>query len=348
MMMEPNEHPMMIEGQRYLVTGGTGFIGSAMVRRLLAEGAAVRVLDDGSRGSLRRLAGVLDRVDLVSGDVRDPDVVRRAAEGIDVFCHLAYVNGTEFFYRNPDLVLDVGVKGIVNALDACRTHGIRRFVLASSSEVYQTPPRIPTPESVPLVVPDPLNPRYSYGAGKIISEVMAINFGRNMFDQLYIFRPHNVFGPDMGWEHVIPQFALRTIKLKVSGTDQSRRVPFPIQGDGEETRAFIFIDDFIDGFVTMLSGAPGIYHIGSESETRIRSVAEIVGRCLGIELDIGSGPLLPGSTRRRCPDTAKLRALGFAPRVPLEEAIDRTVRWYAANASLVPLPISRSSSGEPG
>ena len=89
---------------------------------------------------------------------------------------------------------------------------VRTLVLASSSEVYQTPPKVPTDESVPMVVPDPHNPRLSYGAGKIISEVMAINYGRKFFDRVLIFRPHNVYGPDMGFEHVIPQFALRMKK----------------------------------------------------------------------------------------------------------------------------------------
>ena len=96
---------------------------------------------------------------------------------------------------------------MISVLDACRHHGIRELVLASSSEVYQTPPGIPTPENVPLSVPDPLNPRYSYGGGKIICELMAINYGRQGFDRVLIFRPHNVYGPDMGWEHVLPQFA---------------------------------------------------------------------------------------------------------------------------------------------
>ena len=132
-----------------------------------------------------------------------------AARGVDSILHLAYVNGTEFFYSKPALVLDVGVRGMINVLDACRRHGIRELVLASSSEVYQTPPSIPTPENVPLSVPDPLNPRYSYGGGKIICELMAINYGRQDFDRVLIFRPHNVYGPDMGWEHVLPQFALR-------------------------------------------------------------------------------------------------------------------------------------------
>ena len=103
------------------------------------------------------------------------------------------------FYTKPELVLDIGIKGIVNVIEASISKGIKDFVLASSSEVYQTPPVVPTSENVPLVVPDPLNPRYSYGGGKIISELMAINYGRKYFDRTVIFRPHNVYGPDMGW-----------------------------------------------------------------------------------------------------------------------------------------------------
>ena len=135
--------------------------------------------------------------------------VKDAIRGADCVCHLAYINGTEFFYSKPDLVLEVAVKGMVNVLDACVEHGVREFILASSSEVYQTPPLIPTPETVPLSVPDVLNPRYSYGGGKIISELLLINYGRKFFDRAMIFRPHNVYGPDMGTEHVIPQFITR-------------------------------------------------------------------------------------------------------------------------------------------
>ena len=141
----------MTTKKTYLVTGGTGFIGSALVRRLLRDGHRVRVLDDNSRGSARRLRDVERDIEFVSADVRDPQAVIDAARGVDSILHLAYVNGTEFFYTKPALVLDVGVRGMLNVLDACRRHGIRELVLASSSEVYQTPPGIPTAEDVPLV-----------------------------------------------------------------------------------------------------------------------------------------------------------------------------------------------------
>ena len=143
----------------------------------------------------------------------------------------------------PELILEIAVKGIMNVIDACKENSIKELYVASSSETYQTPTTVPTSESERLIVPDPLNPRFSYGGGKILWELLAINFGRKYFDKVVIYRPHNVYGPDMGWEHVLPQFALRMNKL-VQETN-GNIINFPIQGTGEESRAFVFIDDFI-------------------------------------------------------------------------------------------------------
>jgi nucleoside-diphosphate-sugar epimerase len=96
-------------------------------------------------------------------------VVDRACQDIEVVCHLAFINGTEFFYSKPDLVLDVAVKGMVNVLDGALRHRVPELMIMSSSEVYHEPDRVPTDESVPLTIPDCLNPRYSYAAGKLIS-----------------------------------------------------------------------------------------------------------------------------------------------------------------------------------
>src|SRR3989338_458400 len=207
--------------KKYLVTGGTGFIGSALVRRLVQKGHHVRVLDNDIRGASSRLSDIKGKIELIKADIRDPRQVSDACKGVDSIIHLAFINGTEYFYTKPELVLEVGVKGMMNVIDASLEHGIKELVLASSSEVYQTPPKIPTDETAPLVVPDPLNPRYSYGSGKIISEMLAINYGRKHFERVVIFRPHNVYGPDMGWEHVIPQLVLRMddlSKKQPSGT----------------------------------------------------------------------------------------------------------------------------------
>ena len=321
---------------KILVTGGSGFIGAALVKSLIAEGNRVRVFDDNSRGSAHRLADVASSIEFVVGDVRDAAAVDAAVRGCDEVHHLAFVNGTEFFYGQPELVLEVGVKGITNVIDACRHRGVGRLVLASSSEVYQTPDRIPTDESAPLVVPDPMNPRYSYGAGKIISEIMALNFGRRFFERVLIFRPHNVYGPDMGWEHVIPQFALR---MKHAAAEHPNGVvPFEIQGSGNETRSFCHISDLIRGVQVMRAKGEhlGIYHIGTSEEVTIGDLARRVASCFGRTIEVRPGPAPKGGTPRRCPDISKLRNLGYAPKVSLSEGLKEAVAWYDNNAHLAP------------
>jgi nucleoside-diphosphate-sugar epimerase len=325
-----------VSAQRILVTGGSGFIGSALVKALLRHGEAVRVFDDNSRGSPRRLSEVERDIDFVNGDIRDAAAVDAATRGIDEVHHPAFVNGTATFYSAPDLVLDVGVKGIVNVIDACRHHGVGRLVLASSSEVYQSPPRVPTDETAPLVIPDPLNPRLSYGAGKIISEMMVINHGRKYFERVLIFRPHNVYGPDMGFDHVIPQFAVR-LKRAIAG-HASGVVPFPIQGSGEETRSFCHVDDLVQGVLVMREKGEhlGIYHIGTTEEVTIADLARRIAEIAGREIALGTSAVLQGSTPRRCPDISKLAKLGYRPRVPLDQGLRPTLTWYWDHEDMAP------------
>ncbi len=324
--------------KRILVTGGIGFLGSALVRRLLAAGHTVRVLDNASRGSMHSLEDVRDEFEMVEADIRDAGAVARAVAGVDAVCHLASVNGTEYFYTMPEVVLEVGVKGIVNLVDACRQHGVGELIVASSSEVYQTPPVIPTDESAPLSIPDPLNPRYSYAGNKLISELYALNFGRKELERVVVFRPHNVYGPAMGRKHVIPQFILRMEQLRDAPEDP---VPFPIQGSGQETRAFVYIDDFSDGLLRVIEHGEhlNIYHIGTTEEVEIADVARMVARRFGRSIDVQPGELAAGGTLRRCPDITKLTALGYAPSVSLEDGIDKTAAWYERHAD----PVRQSS-----
>jgi nucleoside-diphosphate-sugar epimerase len=321
---------------RILVTGGSGFIGSALVKALVRDGHAVRVLDDNSRGAPRRLKDIEKDIEFIAGDIRNSAAVLNATRGVDEVHHLAFVNGTEFFYSHPDLVLDVGVKGMVNVIDACRATGVGRLILASSSEVYQTPPQVPTDETAPLIVPDATNPRYSYGGGKIMSELMAINYGRKHFERVLIFRPHNVYGPDMGWEHVLPQFALRV--KQATAQHPTGKLPFEIQGDGSQTRSFCHVDDLVHGVLVMRDkGAHlGIYHIGTTEEVSIGEVARRVAAHAGREIEFKSLPAPQGGTERRCPDITKLGKLGYAPQIPLAKGLPPTVDWYWANEQLAP------------
>src|SRR5215510_14794978 len=325
-----------MSARRILVTGGSGFLGSGLVKALVGAGEAVRVFDDNSRGALHRLREVERDIEFVSGDIRDAAAVDAVMRGIDEVHHLAFVNGTATFYSAPDFVLDVGVKGIVNVIDSCRHHGVGRLILASSSEVYQSPPRVPTDEGAPLVVPDPHNPRLSYGAGKIISEMMVINHGRKHFERVLIFRPLNVYGPDMGFDHVIPQFAVRLKRAMEKHT--SGAVPFPIQGSGAETRSFCHVDDLVQGVMVMRGKGEhlGIYHVGTAEEISIADLARRMAKIAGREIALGPSAVREGSTPPRCPDVSKLAALGYRPRVPLDEGLPPTLKWYWAHERMAP------------
>jgi UDP-N-acetyl-D-mannosaminuronic acid dehydrogenase len=338
----PAGKPSLASGRRmpaktYVVTGGTGFIGAPLVKRLLAEGHSVRVIDNNLRGQARRLNGTSGKLELINCDVRDADAVTKATRGADGILHLAALNGTENFYKRPELVLDVGVRGILAMLDAAKTNRIREFVLASSSEAYQSPAEVPTPETVPLIVPDLWNPRYSYGGSKLISEVILANYHRDLLDRAMIFRPHNVYGPDMGYEHVLPQFALRAMEM--TRAHPTGKVPFEIQGDGAQTRSFIHVSDFIDGLILILERGKGreVYHIGTEEEVTIKQLVGHVFASFGRQFELTSAPMPEGGTLRRCPSIDKLKDLGFRPKRGLQEGVTELVRWYVDNVNLQPV-----------
>jgi nucleoside-diphosphate-sugar epimerase len=307
----------------YLITGGTGFLGSALVHELVAKGARVRVLDDNSRGRSERLAGV--DVEMVDGDIRNPNAVWCACRGVDVVVHLAAVNGTKFFYEKPAVVLDVCIRGTMNVLDACRQHGIGQFILASTSEVYQTPSITPTPEDVPLVVPDVLNPRYSYGGSKIAAELMTVHSG---LPRAVIFRPHNVYGPDMGDEHVVPQLIDKLLRLSAEQPDGVLQLP--ILGDGRQVRAFIHIDDFTRALTLVIErGEPRtVYHIGNPAPVSIAQLAVLIARAMGRQIELRPSEAPKGETPLRCPDITRIEDLGFEPKVSLYDGICSTLEWH--------------------
>jgi len=314
--------------KKVLVTGGTGFIGSNLVKALIKRGCQVRVFDNDFRGSTENLREVTDRIEWMVGDVRSADEMRQAVEGVDTVFHLAYINGTELFYKYPRLVLDVAVRGQLNMIDAAEDSGVENFVYASSSEVYQTALQIPTPEEVPLSVPSVANPRYSYGGGKIIAELLLLHYANPSKMKRIIFRPHNIYGPVMGFEHVIPQLVAKMFVASRAFTLPEAQIT--IQGMGDETRAFCFIDDAVEGILLSADrGSDGdIFHVGRDEETTILDLAFAIGEACGVKAKISSGPLVQGSTKRRCPDISRLRSLGYCPRTCLKEGLGKTVAWY--------------------
>ncbi len=313
---------------RIAITGAGGFVGRSLTLRLAQRGHEILALDNDFRGSLGSVPehpNVLRR----HCDVLDPAALERVFHGADAVYHLAAINGTENFYRMPAKVIEVGVIGTHNVLKAALKSGVRRFYFASSSEVYDTPSIIPTPETVRCAVADVFNPRSSYSVSKIAGELMTINYLRGTDTHQVIFRLHNVYGPQMGYEHVIPQLVKKVID-EIDRTPGATTVTIPLQGSGSETRSFIYIDDATRAIemATLNVADSLLIHIGTEQEIPIRRLAEEIGKVLGVGLQIRTTPGVDGSPLRRCPDTTKLRGLGFVPEVSLGEGLEKTVRWY--------------------
>jgi UDP-glucose 4-epimerase len=320
--------------KNYLVTGGAGFIGAYLVRKLVEDGHNVTVFENLSRGLMNRLEKYSDKINFIHGDIRHLAEISRAMKGIDVVYHLAAVNGTENFYKHPKLVLDVGIKGIMNVMEAASSHQIAHVIVASSAEVYQTPLIIPTDENEALKLPDPRQARYSYASSKIATETIAINFGREL-KRVQLFRPHNIYGPDMGWKHVIPNLIQKINKIKL-GDEKD----LEILGSGKQTRAFCYVDDVINGLQILEENGAHleVYHIGSEHELSINELANKICKLMDVAPTFitSNGP--QGETLRRCPNISKMRKMGFSPSISIDQGLKNTLDWYLEN------PISQTEN----
>ena len=310
--------------KRYLITGGQGFLGSHLAQALADAGHSVWTLDNNSRSSKELLGH--SRITHLVGDVRrleDYPIPFNRKNSVDCVIHMASVNGTHNFYERPAEVLDVCVKGMVNVLAACIAFSVPELLLVSSSEVYHEAKTIPTSEEVPFTIPDPRNPRFSYAAGKQISEMLAIH-NANKFRKVDIVRPNNVYGPGMLSGHVIPD-----LLAKVRAKDI-----LEIQGDGSETRSFIYIDDFTNALMKILAYEEGykphIWHVGTQDEITIGELAGKILRLYQRTETVAFNYVRPaGSPERRCPDISKLeRLLFFQPRVSLNEGLYRTAKFF--------------------
>jgi nucleoside-diphosphate-sugar epimerase len=307
--------------KKILITGGTGFIGSAITKYLIKKNYKISVFDNNSRGRLTRLKSVNGRFSFIRGDIRNFKKINSACKNKNVVIHLAYINGTETFYKKPIEILDIAVKGIINVIESCIKNNVKELYIASSSEVYQTPIKVPTKESEMLKIPDIYNPRYSYGGGKIISELLGIHFGKKYFRKLVIFRPHNVYGPDMGNGHVIPQFINRMKKISKKNKN------FSILGSGREIRSFIHIDDFIQAFGLIMKKGKhlGIYNIGTQDKIEIKNLAFLISRLTNKRIIIKNKKIAKGSTKVRCPDISKIKKMGFVKKVPLKNGLKNII-----------------------
>ena len=297
-----------------LITGGLGFIGNNIAKHLVSQNKKVVIFDNSFRGKFTNILNIKNKIKVIKGDLTVKKDIHFALKNIDTIIHCAAINGTKNFYKNPSLVLDVGVKGLINLVDCCKYKKINNFFIASSSEVYHLPKKIPTDEKVKLVIPDVFNSRYSYAGSKIFSELYAIHNCSKIFKRTIIFRPHNVYGSNMGYDHVIPELIM---KIRTKGKN------LLVQGTGNETRSFINIKDFINAFDILLKKGKNlnIYNIGTNERITVKKLTKIMLKILKSKKMIKYRKLAKGGTKHRCPDIKKISRLGFKQKIKLREGI---------------------------
>lgn len=316
---------------RSAILGGAGFIGLHLARRLLDDGHDVLIADDFSRG--RQDAGLREVVErgaqLATVDLTDQASWQAVPRDWDEVYLLAAVVGVRNVAGDPSRVIRVNTQSVLHLLDWVQP-GTRVF-FSSTSEIYSGTvnvglAEVPTAESVPLMVEDVTSPRFSYAISKLLGEAALVHATRAGGPQAVIGRFHNVYGPRMGTDHVIPEMLVRA----AGGED-----PFTVWG-AEHTRAFCFVDDAVTAVVDLMrtpEAVGRIVHIGDDSqETTIADLAKIVMRVVGASPVLEPAESHQGSVARRCPDIHLLRTLtGYEPTVTLEEGIRRTWEWYRAN-----------------
>jgi UDP-glucose 4-epimerase len=300
---------------RVLVTGGAGFIGSNLVRALLRAGDEVRVLDNFSTGSRANLEGL--PLEIVEGELRSYERVHNAVRGVEVVFHLGALGSVPRSVQDPLTSSAVNVEGTLNVLLAARDAGVRRVVFSSSTSVYGSSRELPTSEDAP---PDPISP---YGVAKLAAERYCISFTR-VYESLetVVLRYFNVFGPRQSpfsqYAAVVPLF----IRAIAAGE------PVTINGDGEQSRDFTYVDNVVDATVAAAAarGASGrIFNVASGAPASVNRVADTIGAILGKQVEKRYAPPRPGDIRDSWADlTAAREVLGFEPAVPLDEGLRRT------------------------
>ena len=304
----------------YLVTGGAGFIGSSLVRRLLDMGHPVTVLDDFSTGRRSNLADLLDRVRLVEGSVLDPGALDEAMPGATFVLHQAAIPSVVRSFEDPLRSHRVNSEGTLQVLEAARRHSVRRVVMASSSSVYGDTPTLPKRESMP---PAPLSP---YALTKLVGE----HYGHIYTDTLGLpvvnLRYFNVFGPrqdpSSGYAAVIPRFA--TLML------QGERPV--IYGDGLQSRDFCFIDNVIEANLLACHApqAPGqVFNVAAGERTTLLELVEQLNALLGTDLQPLHEPARTGDVKHSLAAVEHARErLGYEVQVDFASGLRTTLDWY--------------------
>lgn len=302
-----------------MVTGGAGFIGSNVAEGLVRRGDRVRVFDNFSTGRRENLAG-LEGVEVVEGDLRDAEQVRRAVAGVEGVFHQAALRSVPRSVDDPVSTNDVNVGGTLNLLMACREAKVRRLVYASSSSAYGDDPALPKVETLPA------NPISPYAVSKLAAEHYCRTFARLYGLETVSLRYFNVFGPrqnpESKYSAVIPRF----LQLALEGQ------PLEIHGDGEQSRDFTYIDNVVQGNLLAMD-TPGVsgevFNVACGTRHSLLAIADAIGAFLGRELPRQHTPPRAGDVKHTLADISKAeRLLGYRPQVAFADGIRRTCEYF--------------------
>ena len=309
--------------KRCVVTGGAGFIGSALVRTLLAEGQAqVRVVDNLLTGHEKNLAEVRSRIDFDQSDIRDYGAVLAAVRGADVVFHLAAIPSVPRSIRDPVPSHEVNIDGTFNVLCACAEAKVKRVVYAGSSSAYGDTETLPKVETM---LPRPKSP---YAAQKLMGEYYADVFHSCFSLETVSLRFFNVYGerqdPSSPYSGVLSLFMPAII---------ARRAP-TMFGDGEQTRDFTYVED-VAALCLKAAAAPGaggkVYNAGNGGRYSLNHVWRLLQQIEGVSIAPEYAPAREGDVRDSQADTARAcRDLGHDPQYTLEQGLRRTLAWYRA------------------
>jgi UDP-glucose 4-epimerase len=303
----------------YLVTGGAGFIGSNVAEELVRRGEKVRIFDDFSSGKRENLRAFAKDVDVVEGDLRDLDAVKRAVRGVTGVYHQAALRSVPRSVDNPLATNDVNITGTLHLLMACRDAGVKRVVAASSSSVYGANEQLPKREDQELL---PVSP---YAASKLAGEHYCRIFTRLYGLETVSLRYFNVFGPrqdpDSQYAAVVPLF----IQAGLDG------VPLTVHGDGMQSRDFTYIDNVVQANLRSMEApdaAGEAFNIACGERYTLMDIVHVVERELGRKLTCNHTPPRAGDVRHTLADIGKAeRILGFRPTIGFDDGMARTVAY---------------------
>jgi UDP-glucose 4-epimerase len=314
-----------MKGQRTLITGGAGLVGSHIADQLVRAGAGeVVVLDNFVRGRRANLAWALANgpVRIVEGDIRDRELLRELLEGVDVVFHQAAIRITQCA-EDPRLALEVLADGTFNVLEAAAAAGVGKVVAASSASVYGLAGTFPTAEAH-----HPYNNRTMYGAAKAFNEGVLRAF-HEMYGLPYVaLRYFNIYGPRMDIHGVYTEVLIRWMERIAAGQ------PPLILGDGSQTMDFVYIEDVARANLAAADSDADdeVFNVASGVETSLNDLAKTLLRVMGTDLEPEYGPERSvNPVARRLADTgAASRRLGFEATVGLDEGLARLVAWWQA------------------